>query len=59
MVKVFNFRPFFTFTSTDFSSDRMLVVFRNWKNKNISEDVDRMKNLLKEKVSSDNHSTLE
>lgn len=57
--KSFQFPQFPIFTSTEFPSERMLALFRNWKNKNILEDVDRMKNLLTEKVSSDNHSTLE
>lgn len=45
--------------STGFSSDKMLAVFRNWKNKNTQQDVERVKRLLKEKLSIDNHVTLE
>lgn len=37
----------------------MLAVFRNWKNKNTQQDVERVKRLLKEKLSIDNHVTLE
>lgn len=37
----------------------MLAVFRNWKNKQAPEDVERIRQLLKEKLSSDNLTTLE
>jgi hypothetical protein len=46
-------------SSTEFPSDKMLAVFRNWKTKHAPEDVERIKKLLKAKLSSDNHSTLE
>jgi hypothetical protein len=48
----------FTF-SPEFPADKILAVFRNWKAKHAPDDVERIKKLLKEKLSSDNHSTLE
>jgi hypothetical protein len=47
------------FISTEYTANRILAVFRNWKNKQTSSDIERIKSLLKEKLSSDNHSTLE
>lgn len=47
------------FLSTEFTASRMLAVSRNWKNKQAPTDVERIKNLLKEKLPNDNHSTLE
>ncbi|KAG5678699.1 hypothetical protein PVAND_008347 [Polypedilum vanderplanki] len=42
----------------DTSTEKMLVVFRNWKNKQISNDVERLRNNLIEKLSNDNHFSL-
>lgn len=52
-------KNFLLFISTEFTANRMLAVFRNWKHKQTSSDIERIKSLLKEKLSSDNHSTLE
>lgn len=49
----------FRFVSTEICPSKILALFRNWKNKQASEDVVRIKNSLVEKLSSDNHVTLE
>lgn len=58
MQKSFEFH-IFCFHFAEFSHDRILALFRNWKNKSAQGGVDLIKNSLREKLPSDNHSTLE
>jgi hypothetical protein len=38
----------------DASTDKMLVLFRNWKNKQASSEVERLKRILVEKLPAEN-----
>lgn len=48
-----------TFYFTGLSSDNILAIFRNWKNKTMTQDVEKVKSVLKNRLPSENHSTLE
>lgn len=47
------------FLSAEQSSHRTLAVFRSWKNKQLSGDVEEIKSLVRGKVPADNQATLE